>query len=108
MIGLNHFLPSISAERARPSYRDLAGPGGSLKEAAGPAYFRLVMKRSRDIQSLYSTNVCHIYSSHICIPLHIEKKELHRDNFIHTGVFISSHRFFKGTIWEGISGGLSY
>lgn len=26
------------------------------------------------IQSLYSTNVCHIYSSHICIPLHIKKK----------------------------------
>lgn len=59
------------------------------------------------IQSLYSTNVCHIYSSHICIPLHIKKKELHRDTFIHTGVFISSHRFFKGAIWEGISGGLS-
>lgn len=57
------------------------------------------------IQSLYSTNVCHIYSSHICIPLHIKKKELHRDTFIRTGVFTFSHRFSRAPSGKGYLGG---
>lgn len=159
IISLLPFLPSISLESTRRSYRE---PAGTLRQSQGSCWSGLFspsheMKRTHPtilnpihyehvrypldhsnlyfmhlapdrllsavhiraaasrgilgfsqhishsllyqishIQSLCSTKTCHIYSSYICIPLHIKKKEQHRDAFIRTRVFIFGHKVFKG------------